>query len=60
MKVFGASGIEWFVRGLTLLVIACPSALVIATPVTVGPMDASSELTSLQKLARSILALKDG
>ena len=32
---FQASGAEWFVRGLTLLVIACPCALVIATPVTV-------------------------
>lgn len=33
--VAGGSGLEWFVRGLTLLVIACPCALVIATPVTV-------------------------
>jgi Cd2+/Zn2+-exporting ATPase len=33
--VFGADSLEWFVRGLTLLVIACPCALVIATLVTV-------------------------
>ena len=32
--LFHGNGVEWFVRGLTLLVIACPCALVIATPVT--------------------------
>ena len=33
--VAGASFETWFVRGLTLLVIACPCALVISTPVAV-------------------------
>lgn len=42
--LFGSDGLEWFVRGLTLLVIACPCALVIATPVTVV-----SALTSAAK-----------
>jgi Cd2+/Zn2+-exporting ATPase len=32
---FGASFSTWFLRGLTLLVIACPCALVISTPVSV-------------------------
>jgi Cd2+/Zn2+-exporting ATPase len=42
--LFGGDGLEWFVRGITLLVIACPCALVIATPVTVV-----SALTSAAK-----------
>lgn len=33
--LFGAPFTPWFVRGLTLLVIACPCALVISTPVAV-------------------------
>ena len=33
--LFGAAFVPWFVRGLTLLVIACPCALVISTPVAV-------------------------
>ncbi len=32
---FGGAFTTWFVRGLTLLVIACPCALVISTPVAV-------------------------
>ncbi len=33
--LFGAPFLTWFLRGLTLLVIACPCALVISTPVAV-------------------------
>jgi Cd2+/Zn2+-exporting ATPase len=33
--LLGAPFAEWFVRGLTLLVIACPCAMVISTPVAV-------------------------
>jgi len=33
--VFGAPTVPWFVNGLTLIVLACPCAFVIATPVTV-------------------------
>ena len=33
--IFGANAGEWFYRGLVTLVIACPCALVISTPVTI-------------------------
>jgi len=33
--VFGASWLTWFVAGITMLVLACPCAFVISTPVTV-------------------------
>ncbi|MFP4626418.1 MAG: heavy metal translocating P-type ATPase [Natronomonas sp.] len=50
--LFGAAWGTWFVRGLTLLVIACPCAFVISTPVTV--------VSGLTSAARNGVLVKGG
>ncbi len=49
---FGASFHDWFVKALTLLVIACPCALVISTPVSV--------VSALTNASRNGVLIKGG